>query len=305
MTPTLKSEKIHKRPSHETFMKSGKFIDPFVALINHSCEENAYCVLEGNQLRVRAARDIACGQEILFSYLGHDGDYDDRQNKLIQSWGIICSCAFCMKGKRGYSKAIKAKIGDLDDKKNKCKVVTPERALQYLERTIRIMEKSKNNIIGSPLIHYAYQRLVDVHYRLGDYEKALKAALKIRYIIEPAQEPTLLPYNRLGSLFNIILLMQSPIQAKAVLDVSNSVLVHLRVMYVKNVIKCFGSDSMVAKYESGALSRFAMEHAKKNGGKKYVPLATNEGEKEMFVSSMNLLLEWAGLESLTEEQLLR
>jgi SET domain-containing protein len=94
LTPALKSEKMTV-PNQETSMKGGQLLEPFVALINHSCEANADWIFEGKELRVRASQDITAGQEITFSYMEYKGDYDIRREFMMKIWGINCTCAFC------------------------------------------------------------------------------------------------------------------------------------------------------------------------------------------------------------------
>lgn len=305
LTPTLKSERVD-RPCHgiKTFMKCGEFVEPFVALINHSCEPNAFHVFEGNQLRVRAARDIPAGQELTFNYIGHKGDYDTRTETFMKLWEFTCGCSFCIQGKRGFGDIVQNKLADLEYRKNKPKVVSAGRSLLYLERSIRVMEKAKYGG-GSPPILHAYQKTVDIQFDMDHIDEALIAALRTRYVIEPAQQPTLQLHQRLGSLFNLIYLLRSLKLSDEPMLLASDVLPHLMVQYARDVVKCFGVDSMIAKHETGVMSRYAAHRKSLDASWKYVPLATNKVERESFVTSMNWLMEWAELDELTEEQLLR
>lgn len=66
------------------------------ALINHSCLSNCLYGFVGNLLCIRAANDLAPGDEITISYLSaHDGLLE-RDAKLLQR-GFRCECELCVR----------------------------------------------------------------------------------------------------------------------------------------------------------------------------------------------------------------
>ncbi|WIA18501.1 hypothetical protein OEZ85_009954 [Tetradesmus obliquus] len=70
---------------------------PAAAMINHACCPNAHALLIGDRLVVRAAEDIAAGQQVTLSYLGPQlfAPAAVRQEELRQQWGFDCGCARC------------------------------------------------------------------------------------------------------------------------------------------------------------------------------------------------------------------
>jgi hypothetical protein len=74
-----------------------------------------------------------------------------------------------------------------------------------------------------PLILSAHQ-LAGFYHMRNNVEEALKAVLKIRFFIEPAQKRRMQLRDRLSNLFNIILLLQAPDQAEEVPAVSEIML---------------------------------------------------------------------------------
>ena len=62
-------------------VRSGMFVDPFVATPGYSCAPNAWCVFDGKIIQVKAARDISIGDEITLAYLS-ENDYKDHTAEL-------------------------------------------------------------------------------------------------------------------------------------------------------------------------------------------------------------------------------
>lgn len=83
------------------------------------------------------------------------------------------------------------------------------------------------------------------------------------------------------------------------------VTVHLMVLYVEQIERCFGSDSMVSKHERSSFVAYTENLALGDRGINYVPLESSEEQKQIFVLNMNKLLTWAGLEERTLEDLLK
>jgi SET domain len=295
-------------PNLESYIKCGECLEPFAALINHSCEPNALCAFEGKELRIRALQDIAAGQEITLRYFGDYDDYDKQRDVLLQVWSFQCACAFCDQGNSSLPEGIRKQLQVLETRQNKMlkDKYPPDRqaALVELGRSIQAMEESGFGH-GIPWLLIAYQKATEILVQKRQFIDALKYSLKTRYFIETFQKPALPLQHRLTTLFNIILLLQlqSSNEAAEAIAISDSVLVHLKAAYVRDIEKCFGSDSLVFAHETSSFRNF-LASLVKNGGKRYVPLELSEAEKDLFVLNMNKLLEWAGLRELTSEQLL-
>ncbi|KAL9117425.1 MAG: hypothetical protein Q9187_006039 [Circinaria calcarea] len=66
------------------------------SLVNHSCIPNASRAHFGDIIVVRAARDIAKGEELTFSYFPATLEYAQRQEHAGDYWKGGCSCKFCV-----------------------------------------------------------------------------------------------------------------------------------------------------------------------------------------------------------------
>lgn len=81
-------------------VKKAEFLFSLGSFLNHSCQPNArFRIIEG-RLYVRAARDIAAGEEILIDYFSDDGDFGDacesyRILKTLTQYGFTCDCPKC------------------------------------------------------------------------------------------------------------------------------------------------------------------------------------------------------------------
>jgi len=87
------------KPTHvtevETKQTVGACVDPFVAMINHSCDPNAWWIYESKEIRIRARRQIAEGEELTVSYKGAEGDFQTRRASLKKNWGFDCKSLPC------------------------------------------------------------------------------------------------------------------------------------------------------------------------------------------------------------------
>ena len=70
---------------------------PEMSFINHSCAPNAINYVVGNTIIIRAAQDVAAGQEITISYLGRPqlDHVETRIDKLEEDYGFSCECERC------------------------------------------------------------------------------------------------------------------------------------------------------------------------------------------------------------------
>jgi hypothetical protein len=76
----------------------GSSLDPFAALINHSCEPNSAVFFEGPELRLRSGPAIALGEEITISYIDPNQSFNVRQEQLASKYHFTCKCKKCEKG---------------------------------------------------------------------------------------------------------------------------------------------------------------------------------------------------------------
>lgn len=257
------------------------------------------------------------GEEITFSYLGQIGEYESRRQHLQRLWGIRCMCLVCTDCLWNFDFGFGRSPEILNSLRAAIKAVyenQPE-CFDSLLLAMGVMERTGlGYIIPSTL--EAHQLAV-IHYTgNGNVRAALKIALKIRYFIEPAQKPKMQLKDRLSTLFNIILLLQTPPQAEEVMP--PRLLTVLRLMYIRGIMKCFGTDSAVYRHEYGSfvIAQQTNNVVKKEAGDGlgyasglsglHVDFTTRldiEENRKAFVADMNKLLAWAGLEARTQEQL--
>jgi hypothetical protein len=76
----------------------GSSLDPFAALINHSCEPNSAVFFEGPELRLRSGQAIAPGEEITISYIDPNQSFNVRQEQLASKYHFTYKCKKCKKG---------------------------------------------------------------------------------------------------------------------------------------------------------------------------------------------------------------
>ncbi|KAF2196568.1 SET domain-containing protein [Delitschia confertaspora ATCC 74209] len=81
-----------------TFDPIGTLFDPFLAHLNHSCSPNAYIVLDGPRVSLRALKPIAKDSELFISYIDTTFPYSRRQAELKAHWFFSCACSKCQQG---------------------------------------------------------------------------------------------------------------------------------------------------------------------------------------------------------------
>lgn len=72
--------------------------DPFLGHVNHSCEPNAFIVMDGPSCSLRTLRPIGEAEEIYISYVDTTNPYHRRQSELARRWFFKCDCTKCQKG---------------------------------------------------------------------------------------------------------------------------------------------------------------------------------------------------------------
>ncbi|KAK3290508.1 uncharacterized protein B0H64DRAFT_332077 [Chaetomium fimeti] len=73
----------------------GYAFDVVTAMINHSCDPNAFVHFEGNEIRVRSLRPIAAGEEITICYIDPTLRLTARKDFLKGNHFFDCSCTRC------------------------------------------------------------------------------------------------------------------------------------------------------------------------------------------------------------------
>ena len=74
---------------------TGICIDPLIALVNHSCEPNAFIVFDGRRLSLRSLTAIPEAKEITISYIDPHDETRKRQSDLMERYFFQCQCNAC------------------------------------------------------------------------------------------------------------------------------------------------------------------------------------------------------------------
>ncbi|KAI0154847.1 SET domain-containing protein [Xylariaceae sp. FL1272] len=75
--------------------QTGFFLNPSLAMINHSCIPNAFVQLSGRQAIVHASQEIKKDQEIEISYIDYASPRSTRQEALKERYHFTCPCPRC------------------------------------------------------------------------------------------------------------------------------------------------------------------------------------------------------------------
>ncbi|KAF2835493.1 SET domain-containing protein [Patellaria atrata CBS 101060] len=81
-----------------TYDPLGICLDPLLASANHSCDPNAFIVMDGPEVSLRALKDIKGDQEVFISYIDSSNPFYRRQSELKSRYHFTCACSNCEKG---------------------------------------------------------------------------------------------------------------------------------------------------------------------------------------------------------------
>ncbi|KAH9878933.1 hypothetical protein J1614_002368 [Plenodomus biglobosus] len=76
----------------------GIVLDAKLGHINHSCDPNAYIMMDGAEISIRTLRPIEKDEEIYISYTDTTIPFQRRQSELKARWFFACKCAKCQHG---------------------------------------------------------------------------------------------------------------------------------------------------------------------------------------------------------------
>lgn len=76
----------------------GLIFDPMLGHINHSCDPNAFIMMDGASTSLRTLKPINKGEEVYISYIDTTNPYRRRQYELTCRWFFTCACSKCVKG---------------------------------------------------------------------------------------------------------------------------------------------------------------------------------------------------------------
>lgn len=76
----------------------GLIFDPLLGHINHSCDPNAFVIMDGASISLRTLRPIKKDEEVYISYVDATNPFHRRQSELASRWFFKCNCNKCQKG---------------------------------------------------------------------------------------------------------------------------------------------------------------------------------------------------------------
>jgi hypothetical protein len=76
----------------------GLILDPILGHINHSCDPNAFVMMDGPSVTLRTLKPIKEDEEVYISYVDTTNPYSRRQSELKARWFFDCMCTKCQKG---------------------------------------------------------------------------------------------------------------------------------------------------------------------------------------------------------------
>ncbi|KUJ21580.1 uncharacterized protein LY89DRAFT_714673 [Mollisia scopiformis] len=292
----------------------GICVEPFVSYCAHDCNPNSMLIFEGNELRVRATRNISKDEEITLNRAGDRPDHEFRR-QFLKNRHLNCRCCLCnspLPAPTGYLRLQTLKLCALGTMKAANRIEDIERGIQAI-LTARFG-------YGSLHMHKLHEILASAYAVRAEYATALKICLKMFYVIEPLilnmhLEPFPI-HVRASTLFRVTCLLESdaikppphiPRLPRNIQVLVPKVSMHLRKKLLNLFPLSFGEDAIAVRLERNALERnmdYLMIGRRHQGLLwRYVPLEESVEEKTVFVNSMNELLAWAGIEKLEERHL--
>jgi hypothetical protein len=286
---------------------TGFYVEPFIHIIQQSCDGNARCAFSGNELHVRATKDIDAGSEITIRHpLAYD--FVQRAQLLRDYWKISCTCSLCLIGPIGPTGALRQRIMELITLDRKGKAAR----LPDIISAIQDMDAAGFTYAADLRFHLHFSAL---HGYLASKQAAdaLKACLTIRYLVEPNMKPPVSTDNRLATLFYLICLANPamldpdidtiPLQVREVLC---ALRMHWRRIHLRYAEECFGKYHPDVGIERRAFLTCLM--GRKYGmnedlGYPFLAIDSQDDRLKLVVL-LNAVLRWAGIPQMTEEQLL-
>lgn len=236
-------------------------------------------------MRIITTEDIRTNTEIFMTYVTNLKlpDYYARRNTLMEGWSIDCKCKSCLAGPpthQEWEEAIRKKVSGFMHGNQPLTVELlhdiHHAVGKFAERGITL-----NKFPMRWIIHCFWS----VEFLQGAKEDALKLTLQLRYVIE-IDYPSIDMEERSDTLYHLInQLMQLGPVGRLKQSHMDIIIQRLRSIRSKTIKLAFGADTRLARLD------FEAEE-------------TDPTKLKAYVVSMNILLCWAGVGTLTEEQLL-
>lgn len=76
----------------------GLILDPVLGHLNHSCDPNAFVIMDGSATSLRTLKPIKKDEEVFISYIDTTNPLSRRQSELEARWFFKCTCTKCQQG---------------------------------------------------------------------------------------------------------------------------------------------------------------------------------------------------------------
>ena len=76
----------------------GLIFDPLLGHINHSCDPNAFIIMDGARTSLRTLTPLKPSDEVFISYIDTTNPFRRRQYELTCRWFFTCACSKCIQG---------------------------------------------------------------------------------------------------------------------------------------------------------------------------------------------------------------
>jgi hypothetical protein len=258
-------------------------MDPFAAMINHSCDPNALWHFEGRKLSLIAVQDFSPGMEITVSYIKHS-NYNIRQQELQTGWGFTCTCFACEVSKRGINSrpAFNKIIHALPSNPQEV-VFTPD---------VLNNEEIKREEIEAALfhlkIHLANSRIRNS--LNGNRKEALRSCVR-EYTLVNDMQPMLDEESIQDVLYHMAHLVYD--QDFDLHGTISFLKLHLWQDKMERSAKFFGKDTSLYQFEKDEYVK-AIDAWEIENDSTWITRSANQDTQDFYIRCMYLLQRWAG-----------
>lgn len=165
----------------------GLVLDGLACLANHSCQPNAFVVMDGPELSFRTLRDISAGEEVFVSYVDNTEARDVRQAELMSRYYFKCDCTECRKGLITTGDTSKSDLDRLIRSELRLaaeSVMLATDRIETLHRTLALCQNSGYPVTQQPY-PTARNELIVQSIAQGEFDTAWRHALKSYTEIDP------------------------------------------------------------------------------------------------------------------------
>lgn len=260
---------------------AGRCFDPFLSMINHSCDPNVLCYFEGRRLIAIALEKISAGDEIFISYINYS-NYKVRQRELKDTWGFTCTCCVCLiqrdtVGSLVFHKLIQDGTINLEDVH-----LTPKSAGERDEfhdiLKFHRMLHFKNNWMN--------------HHRNGNREEALRNSARMCFLgMTVFPQPSM--FETMDTLSHMNRILGSREMVAHDIGFTHFKL-GMRLRFLRVLDSLFTQDSNIVRHEAFE-SWYERHEWEETYGMDWLHFCHSERGKAEYEKHLRMFLDWAGL----------